>query len=619
MQYAKTAYNVGFRHHNGRKLIMYIVSIIRSIYAILNREQKTKMLLLQIFFAFSAVVQVVGVASIAPFIGIISNPETIQTNKALATLYDWGNFNSANDFILGFALLSIAMIVISNGVSAITLWLQFRFSILLGCSVQYRLFESFIRRDYLFHKSTNYNSLIATISSDAPRFVYMVLQPYLLMCSQIFVAIIILVGLLFLDPLIAVGSALLIGGAYLGTYWIIKKSLKRHGDIITERNRSVQTILSESFIGIKDIKLNALEKKYTESYLNVNERGLNSSAYIALSGDLPRFAIETISFSAILLFALIILANSSSASAVSILSIYAIAGYKLLPTMQQIYKSLSSISANGGVVFELKASLDVVTDVCVPQNVRPLKNIDSISLQHISYQYPNTHKPALQDISITFTKGHLNTIAGPSGSGKSTLADIVLGLLPAASGQLKVGDLSVQGETLSSYQATIGYVPQHIFILDDSVIANVAFGVSKEDVDLEQVTRALTFANAMEFVEKLPRGVDTVLGQDGKLLSGGQRQRIGIARALYRNNKVLILDEPTSALDIESEHDLMSLLNQLKTEVLIIVISHRPAAIKLSDRISLIAGGELVANGEYEELYKDNEYFKSMIEKGFMN
>lgn len=598
---------------------MYIVSIIRSIYAILNREQKTKMLLLQIFFAFSAVVQVVGVASIAPFIGIISNPETIQTNKTLAALYDWGNFESTNDFIFGFALLSIAMIVVSNGISAITLWLQLKFSIYLGCSIQYQLFENFIKRDYLFHKSTNYNSLIATISSDAPRFVYMVLQPYLLMCSQIFVAIIILVGLLFLDPMIAVGSALLIGGAYLGTYWIIKKSLKHHGDIITERNRIVQTILSEAFIGIKDIKLNGLEKKYAESYLAMNSKGLNSYAYIALSGDLPRFAIETISFGAILMFAIILLASSSSANAVSILSIYAIAGYKLLPTMQQIYKSISNISANGGVVFDLKLSLDVVTDVCIDHKAVPLKSVGSIQLQNISYQYPNTNKLALQDISVTFTKGHLNTIAGPSGSGKSTLADIILGLLPARSGQLKADHLSVQGEVLASYQATIGYVPQSIFILDDNVIANVAFGVSKEDIDIEQVKRALIFANAMEFVEKLPKGLDTVLGQDGKLLSGGQRQRIGIARALYRDNKVLVLDEPTSALDIESEHDLMNLLNQLKTEVLIIVISHRPAAIKLSDRISVIADGNLIANGEYEQLFAQNEYFKSMIEKGFMN
>lgn len=599
---------------------MYILSVIRSIYAVLSREQKTKMLMLQAFFAFSAIVQVVGVASIAPFIGIISNPSTIQSNKILAAIYEFGNFSSNNEFILGFALLSIAMILISNGVSALTLWLQLRFSIYLGSSFQFQLFEKFINRDYLFHKSTNYNRLISIISSDAPRFIYMVLQPYLMMCSQAFVAIIILVGLLFLDPIIAIGSAVLIGGAYLGTYWIIKKSLKNHGQIITERNRSIQALLSESFIGIKDIKLNALEAKYTANYRTINQRGLDSSAYIALSGELPRFAIETISFSAILLFAILLLASdSSSANVVSILSIYAIAGYKLLPTMQQMYKSISSISANGGVVLELKSNLDVITQTNRHARVEPMQNVHAIALHGVSYQYAKADKPALDDVSLNFERGQLNTIAGPSGSGKSTLADIILGLLPPASGQLTANNLPIAGELLQAYQGTIGYVPQHIFILDDSVIANVAFGVNKNDIDIEQVKQALIHANAMEFVEKLPKGMETGLGQDGKLLSGGQRQRIGIARALYRNNKVLILDEPTSALDIESEHDLMNLLNELKHEVLIIVISHRPAAIKLSDRISVIADGKLIANGEYSQLYAENDYFKSMIEKGFLN
>lgn len=598
---------------------MYILSIIRSIYAVLSKEQKRKMLLLQLFFAFSAIIQVVGVASIAPFIGIISNPESIQTNKVLATIYKLGNFETNQAFILAFALLSIGMIFISNAVSALTLWLQLKFSIYLGSSFQYQLFDKFVNRDYLFHKSTNYNKLISIISADAPRFIYMVLQPYLLMCSQAFVAVIILVGLLFLDPIIAIGSALLIGGAYLGTYWLIKRSLKRHGDIITTRNRAIQALLSESFIGIKDIKLNSLESKYTENYKRINQLGLDSTAYISLSGELPRFAIETISFSAILLFAILLLArNGDSSSVVSILSIYAIAGYKLLPTMQQMYKSISSISANGMVVLELKSNLDVITS----RNeivAEPMSSIQEIQLKEIQYQYPKTDKPVLNNICVRFTKGELNTIAGPSGSGKSTLADIVLGLLPAASGEILVNNAKIDSENIYSYQRSIGYVPQHIFILDDNVIANVAFGVDRENVDIEKVRRALMQANAIEFVEKLPKGIETGLGQDGKLLSGGQRQRIGIARALYRSNEVLILDEPTSALDIESEHELMQLLNELKKDVLIIVISHRPAAIKLSDKITVISDGAIIANGGYAQLFAENDYFKAMIEKGFMN
>ncbi len=599
---------------------MYILHIIRSIYSVLNPEQKARMLLMQLFFIFSAIVQVVGIASIAPFIGIISNPESIQTSRVLSYIYTEGNFQSTHAFIVGFAFLSIGMICISNLVSALTLWLQIKFSIYLGSNLQYQIFEKYLNRDYLFHKSNNYNQLIATISADAPRFIYMVLQPYLLMCSQIFVAAIILIGLLFLDPIVAIGSALIVGGAYLLTYWLIKKSLNKHGDIVTQRNRTIQAIMSEAFIGVKDIKLNALETKYTENYKSVNKRGLDSTAYITLSGDLPRFAIETVSFSAILLFAILLLKNNpDTASVVSMLSIYALAGYKLLPTMQQIYKSISSISANGAVSIFLREQLEITTPERTQASIQPIENIDTIALENLSYQYPNTIKPALKDISVAFTKGQLNTIAGPSGSGKSTLADIILGLLPPASGKLFIDQKEVSGSDLVAYQRSIGYVPQHIFILDDSVVANVAFGVNKTDVDREKVVRALQQANAMEFVEKLPQGLETNLGQDGKLLSGGQRQRIGIARALYRNNKILVLDEPTSALDIESEHDLMQLLNQLKYERLTIVISHRPAAIKLSDRIIVIADGELIANGSYDELYANNQYFRLMIEKGFIN
>lgn len=600
---------------------MYILNIIKSIYSVLTKKQKQNMLMLQFFFAISAAVQLLGVASIAPFIGIISNPESIHSSKLLSSLYAFGGFESNRDFIFAYAIFSVVSVFISNGVSALTLWVQIKFSNYIGCDMQSKIFSNFIYRDYLFHKSTNYNHPIAGITADAPRFIYMVLQSYLTMCSQIFVAAIILGGLIILNPTVAVCSALIIGGSYLVTYWIVKKSLVRHGDIITARSRAMQSLLSEAFIGVKDLKLNSLESKYVNEFSTVSARGLNSSAFIVLSGDLPRFAIETVSFGAILIFAIYLLSgHSENANVVSILSVYALAGYKLLPTMQQIYKSISSMSANGSVVNNIKRTLEVVSSNSRSNsNVEPLGDISKISLDNVTYQYPNTPKPAVASVSLSFERGHLNTIAGPSGSGKSTLMDVILGLLTPESGTLSTNLGEISSENMSAYQRCMGYVPQNIFIMEASVIANVAFGVSKNEVDMERVKRALVQANAMEFVEKMPQGLETNLGQDGKLLSGGQRQRIGIARALYRSNKALILDEPTSALDIESEHELMQLLNELKHSVLIVVISHRPAAIKLSDRISVIVDGQLIANGGYDDLHANNEYFNSIIEKGSMH
>lgn len=598
---------------------MYIFQIIRNIFKLLSQQQRSKMLLLQVFFVFSAIIQVVGVASIAPFIGIISNPTSIHTNKLLKFLYDLLPVTSDQQFIIGFAILSVTMIFLSNAVSALTLWALLKFSISIGSDLQFKLFSSFLNRDYLFHKNTNYTQLIATIGQETPRFVYMVLLPYLQLCSNGFIAIIILGGLVFLDPVIALASASIIGGSYVITYWLIKKSLIKHGKRLTEKAEVMQSLLSESFIGIKDIKLNALENKYTEIYKQTNFSGLNSSAYLALAGDLPRFAVETISFAAILIFAIVLLlAKGNDGSVVAILSIYALAGYKLLPTMQQIYKSIAQMSANGGVTAELAAQLNKYVLPPAKNLAEPLKHIGQVKLHEIFYKYPSSKEPVLNGINVEFHQGQLNTIAGPSGSGKSTLADIMLGLLHPMSGSIYVDDILLTEQTINNYQHSIGYVPQHIFILDDTVIANVAFGIDKDKINIEHVKRALQQANAMEFVEKLPLKLETSLGQDGKSLSGGQRQRIGIARALYRNNKILILDEPTSALDIESEFELMSLLDRLKKDVLTVVISHRPAAIKLSDKICIIEDGKMLAQGSYAELMKTNKHFQELMDKGFM-
>ena len=279
--------------------------------------------------------------------------------------------------------------------------------------------------------------------------------------------------------------------------------------------------------------------------------------------------IETISFGAILVFAIILLiSEGSQGNVVSILSIYAIAGYKLLPTMQQLYKSISCMSANGSVVADLIKILSEPTTAPDIHVYDSLTSVNQIKLNDIKYKYPSANQIILNGINVEFKKGQLNTIAGPSGSGKSTLADIMLGLLHPASGDIYVDGQLLKGKILSDYQHSIGYVPQHIFILDDTVLANVAFGVEKENVDIEKVKQALIQANAMEFVEKLPGNLNANLGQDGKLLSGGQRQRIGIARALYRDNKILILDEPTAALTFAETQTLFRLVRQLRAIVL---------------------------------------------------
>lgn len=593
---------------------MYILQVIQSAYKILNTLGQSYFIPLQIFFLFSAFIQVVGVVSIAPFIGILSNPDTIHTNSILSSLYTTLNFSSDRDFIISFSFLSLFLIFFSNLITGVTLWLSFQFSILIGNSLQSRLFSNLLKRPYLFHKTTDHTKIIALVNQETPRFVYMVVQPLLILFSQTLVALVILIGLFILDPVIAFSAGLVVGGSYLLTYVFLRRNLKRHGKIVSERNEGVQAILSEAFLGVKEIKLGGIENNYTEKFSHINRRGLASTSFLVLAGDIPKLVIETISFGAILILAVVLLlSETDSGEAIALLSLYSLAGYKLLPTMQQMYRSVSNISANGQVVSKINYELSQpIDDTGAPATSgHSALSIDTISLTNITFTYPNSLKPAINNISLNFKKGTLNTIAGPSGSGKSTLADITLGLLIPDSGFLAINDEMITNDTLPIYKNQIGYVPQHIFLTNDSLLANVAFG--EAHADIERVQRALQLANADTFASNLPDGIYTNLGQDGKLLSGGQRQRVGIARALYRNSSILVLDEPTSALDIESEHDLMTTLKSLKNDVLIIIISHRPTAIKMSDNITIIDDGTVVANGAYDELIKSDQIFRKLM------
>jgi ATP-binding cassette, subfamily B, bacterial PglK len=209
----------------------------------------------------------------------------------------------------------------------------------------------------------------------------------------------------------------------------------------------------------------------------------------------------------------------------------------------------------------------------------------------------------------------INTIAGNLGSGKTTLIDILLGLIPPDSGNILLDNKVSDSDTISKMQQSCGYVPQHIFILDETIISNVAFGVDKKDIYEKRLIDALEKANILDFVRKLPKGIRTKLGEDKKLLSGGQRQKNGIARSLYKSSKILILDEPTSALDMESEYEFMMLLRALKDQLLIIIISHRPSAIKCSDLITLIENDKIESHGTLTELKETSPHFRSMLEK----
>lgn len=598
---------------------MYIVNVMRKTLQILKLVNGSLRgyLLLQLVCVISALIQVVGVASIAPLIGILSNPDMITRNPALNYCYTTLGFTSIVSFIVGFALLSAVLIVLSNFFAGLTLWLTLRFSVNVGSKLQGKLFRNVLYRGFLFHKSNRYTDSIALIVQECPRFVYMVLQQFLIMTSNAFIALIIIAGLLVADYKMAIYGGGFIVLTYLGTYVLVRRSLNVNGKIVTDRIMVGQSIVTEAFKGVKDIKLRNVESLFIDRFQETTHGGLRSQAYIGLTGDLPKLIIETVCFCLILMFAAYLLSTGSSTEqTLTVLSLYAVAGYKLLPTGQQVYKAIATMSGHGNIphllVDELTTSAQEPESTIAPIGER----IDDLTLADVSFAYPGSEHPALDALTISFKRGAINTIVGPSGSGKSTLVDLLLGLLPPDSGAFLVNQRALNSAEVVGFRSNASYVPQTIFIIDSTVVANIAFGVPEELIDMARVEDALRKASAFEFVQRLPQGVHTPLGQDGQLLSGGQRQRIGIARALYNKTQVLVLDEPTSALDIESEYELMQTLQRVKEELLVVIISHRSMAIKMSDNISIVRDGRVSKSGSYEQLLSGSSEFQALMQKG---
>lgn len=595
-----------------------VKEVIKTLREMLTVKQRLNYRLLQLLFCFTAVLQVVGVASIAPFVALLSNRELIRTNPGFAWFYSVGGFTDDIGFIVGFAGVVMLVIVFSNAVLAFSSWCTLMFSIGVGQEFQRAIYRNYLHKDYAYFSRLNSSELISIVTQESPRLVYNVLMPYLNLIAQVLVVVIIAGGLLYLDWVLALSALVVVGGGYFLVFRGIKKRLVWHGENIWKTNNARLRLLTESLGGIKEVKLLGTERAYEEQIANVNAQGLRSTSMITLAGDMPKFVLESVAFCALLGLAIYLLRQGSDTnSTVALLSLYAAAGYKLLPAAQTIFKSASQMRGNASVVGELYPQVTQgrrlaihETETADERNAPRLRG--TIKLEGVSYQYPETDRPTLVDVNLTIREHTLVALVGPSGAGKSTLADILLGMLQPSGGDFYVGERRIDRQSVRAWQRNLGYVPQSIFILDDTVSSNIGFG-SAVDIDLAAVRHAARLASIDKFVEGLPGQYDYVVGERGAMLSGGQRQRIGIARALYRDADVLIMDEATSALDGLTEKDIMATINELKTTKTIIMVAHRLSTIQCADQVVFVKDGRIHDCGSFEELSARNAEFRKLV------
>jgi ABC-type multidrug transport system fused ATPase/permease subunit len=362
------------------------------------------------------------------------------------------------------------------------------------------------------------------------------------------------------------------------------------------------------------VKVGGLEQAYSQRFAKPAEIYAKGEATARVIGQMPRYALEAIAFGGMLLIMLYLMTKGGSlAAALPIIALYAFAGYRLMPALQQIYQAFTQLRFAGPALDSVHADLISLQ----PANPNPSRDAMplklAITLNGVHYRYPNAQRSALTNLSLTIPAKSTVGLVGVTGSGKTTTVDLILGLLEAQEGTLTVDGKAITEQNKCAWQRAIGYVPQQIYLADDTVAANIAFGLDAKDIDQEALERVARIANLHEFVvNELPQRYQTTVGERGVRLSGGQRQRIGVARALYHNPQVLILDEATSALDNITEQAVMDAVHNLGHEITIILIAHRLSTVKACDTIFLLEKGELKAQGTFDALRDGNERFRAM-------
>ena len=563
--------------------------------------------LLLIMILIMALLDMIGVASILPFIAVLTNPGLIETNLFLNNMFQFLNkFGVENNdqFLFALGILVFALLIFSLTFKAITTYAQTRFIQMREYTISKSFVEGYLRQPYSWFLDHHSAELGTNILSEVGRIIGGGMRPLMELISRSIVSFALIVLLIIADPKLALLTSLSLGLFYGIIFFSIRSYLNQIGKKRLKSNEIRFLSISEAFGAVKEVKVSGLEQTYLKYFSNSAEIYARTQVSSSILSQLPRFFLEAIAFGGIMLIILYKMTQTGSFNnALPIISLYVFAGYRLIPSLQQIYRSFTTLTFAGPVIDKLYNNKKNLKNVLINKDEKLLDFNKSIKLNNLHYNYPNASRTTLKDINLNIPAKATVGLIGPTGSGKSTVVDIILGLLEAQKGTLEVDGKIITNENLRSWQKSIGYVPQHIYLSDDTVAGNIAFGVDDNDIDQIRVEKVSKIANLHQFVmDDLPQKYLTTIGERGIRLSGGQRQRIGIARALYHNPKLLILDEATSALDNETEKSVMNSINNLDNNITIIMIAHRLNTVKDCDIIFKLEKGRLVKKGKFEEI-----------------
>lgn len=596
-----------------------MLSTYRKIFDLLDRGERRQLYGLLVLIILMALTDMAGVASILPFLAVVSDPTMVHKNHYMSALYDWSGAQSDQGFLILLGLAVLAIVAVGTGVKILTQYLMAHFSHLCNHSFSSRLLGRYLHQPYVWFLNQNSANLGSTVLADVDKLVGGSVLPAIRILAHT-VSTIFLVGLLIaVNPAVAIASAVFLGGAYGTIFVVVRKRLIVLGHRRVEANNDRYRVASEAFGGLKELKLLGLADQYIDRFQAPSLRQATTASVSQIIGEIPKYMLEAIAFGGmvVLILVLLISGNSSLATLLPLLGVFAFATLRIFPAAQQVFNSLTQMRFFSPVLTRVHADMTgssgTLDTPLQTDDAAPLALHDRLDLVDLDFSYPLAGRTALTKLSLSIAAKTTVGIVGGTGAGKTTTIDLILGLLVPDSGRIDIDGVPLTADKIRSWQKSLGYVPQQIYLADDSVSANIALGLAPGQWDQAAIEQASRLAELHDFVTlELPQGYDTEVGERGVRLSGGQRQRIGIARALYHNPEVLILDEATSALDNLTERAVMDAVHNLSHAKTIIIIAHRLTTVRACDTIFLLDQGRLVAQGRYDDLVAGNETFRKM-------
>ena len=583
-----------------------------------------------IVLVITSVVNAVGVASIYPFLIVLSDPGAVQENAWLAWGYDLVGASSTREFAVILSLLTLLMIFMTGAMQVVRIYVVERFSIMRIHSLSHRLLSIFTRQPILFFVGRNTGDMAKGILDETREVVRQFFRPVADLVGSTWNIASVLVVMLLMMPTFTLIAITFAAVSYGGIYLMVRKLLGSMGLLRLNANAARYRLSSETLSGIRDIKISGTEQYYLDKYRAVSFDFARTQVNANIISASPRYFVEVLAFAGIITAAFFLIEPGAAgqgaggqASGGGIgailpeLGLLIFGAQRLLPEVQKLYSSFSKIRFGTAALDNVHRDIMLGrTTVSLPKTpATPIHLQKEVALRDVSFAYPGSDTSALDAIDLTIAKGEKIGIVGGTGAGKSTVADLLLGLLRPTGGDIAVDGTPLADEDIRGWQRAISYVPQQIFLSDATVAENIAIGQSLEEVDMAKLEEAARIAQLHEFVTtQLPGGYHEQIGERGVRLSGGQRQRIGIARALYRDADVIVFDEATSALDNVTERELVASIEALPGDKTLIMIAHRLTTVRACDRIIVMKNGAIVASGNWDENIESSEEFRDLAQ-----